>query len=495
MNLQQIANRFHKTNRWVFVGTSKVSIDNFKKKGIVDCFPEVGSEFKLAGLEFYKQLEISHKLLPLIKEKGKTDLKDKTEDKLKRFLDGNILFQDVSDVNNLLIFNKEDREIVTDTDPNVYLRKLPKEERLGIVLNLPVGKVGYNAYQHEPIFDSESASVPIKILNLYQPPKWRKEFPDARPEWLEEPPELFKRFLDFLVPDEREREEVISWICWALVQRHHNYLMLRGARGNGKTIFMKTIMGVVGGGYIALDGVLTDFNADMKHKRLVGIDDDTEIGTAEGNRKRKRLINTKTTFQEKHKQTTESEEQYASYVICSNPSDRFYVLWDERRIVQVGLTNEKLDEMMDYKERNFLDTLDDDNLSPTQIEFLAHLGHWLLMKAKTNSRSYVHCYKGGTFWNDVVNSLGGFQRRVVEMILDREQKEYSFEDIVFDWKEDKTHRQVVPHWSNFRETIQAFRYKDEPIVESINNKKRTFKPIEKYLPEMLEDIDPMEVDI
>jgi len=496
MDLKKIANRLSKTPNFVFCGESKVGTTKFMRNGLNESFPNLGKEYKISHLPLSKQIEISEKLLPMIKDRGDKSTSDETNGTISVFLENNIIFESISKAREFHVFNKNTRKVDLNFDPEIILRRMPKDKKSMIENNVKIAQLGYDAYNPEPTRLVYVNDIPVQQLNLYSPPKWRKEFPTPKPEWLDSPPELFKQFLDYLVPDVKEREEVLSWICWALSKRHHSYLVLRGSRGNGKTIFMKMIMGVVGDGYVALDGVMTAFNGDMKHKRLVGIDDDTEIGTYRGHKLRKKFINSRVTYQEKHIQTKESEEQYASYVICSNPSDQFYVEWDERRVVQVGLTDEKLEDMMSAKERNFLDTLaDEESLNAKQVEFLAHLGHWLLEKAKSNHRSYIHCYKGGTFWEDVIRSLNGFNRRAVEMILNREQAEYSFEDLVFDWKDDKSNRQMTPSWAKFKADIESFRYMDENIIESVNNKRKTFKPIDKYCPDSLDDIDPMEVDI
>jgi len=155
--------------------------------------------------------------------------------------------------------------------------------------------------------------------------------------------------------------------------------------------------------------------------------------------------------------------------------------------VQVELTKSELTKEMTHKQRDFLDKLadDEDSLNGKQIEFLAQLGHWLLAESKKVKVSYTHCYKGGTFWYDVIDSLSGFNRNVVESILSLEKKEYSYADLIYYWKEEKTSAQKVPSWTSFKHFIETFQYKGELLVESINNKDKTFIVMDKYIPDNL----------
>jgi hypothetical protein len=496
--IEKVAARLSKTSRWVYLGEDKISLSRFKKEGIADCFPEVLKEYGLLDLPRSKHFEITEKILPLIKRRM-SDMRTNqtTEEIITSFFGGNILFEDMGKAGDFLVFDTEKREVTEEFDAQVILRRIPKDKKLEVINNLPIATMAYDAYDSNPSKKITRNSIPIVALNLYSPQRWRKEYPNPKEEWEGQPPTLFKRFLEYLVPDKNEQTEVISWICWALTKRHQSYLILRGNRGNGKTIFMKMIMGVIGDGYVALDGAEQGFNADLKHKRVIGIDDDTEIGSREGYKTRKRMINSMVTFNEKHKQTKESEEQFASYIICSNPSDPFHTEYDERRVVQTTLTKKKLLDLMTAKERDFLDKLAniEESLNDVQTEFLAQLGHWLLAQAKENPREAVHCYKGGTFWDDVIKSLGGFKRRAVERILARESSEYGFEELCYDWKEDKSNRQVIPHWSTFKVFLESFQYMDENLIESIDEKEKTFKPNEKYYPIDFEEFDDEEFDI
>ena len=487
-----------KSSNFIFCGHDRVSINKFKNEGIQVCFPKLVAEEGLNTLPRSKYIELAEKILPKIKPKNtEVEVDGEAKKDLDGFMEQNILFQNARTIKEILIFNKSEREIVSDLDPLILINRLKKDERKKLMLSMPIATVKYDAYSAEYMEKGEKYGLSLTYLNTYRPPSWRREFPDAKEEWLVSAPELFERFFLYLIPLEADRKAVLSWLCHAMTGRHHSFLVLRGNRGNGKTIFMKTMMAVVGDYYLALNGVVSDFNADLKNKRVVGIDDDTEIGSFDGNKLRKKLINTMVTYNEKHKQTKESEEQFASYILCSNPSDKFHVEYDERRVVQVDLTHEKMNDHFTPKERNFLDTLamSEDKLGPKQLEFLAHLGHYVLHKSRHNPHNYDLCYKGGTFWKDVVESLNGFNRMVVERVLNREADTYEFKELCYDWKEDKTNRQGVPSWSSFKHFIETFQYKDKSIVGKANNKTKSFKPSDYYRPEALEEIDLDELDI
>lgn len=496
--IDKIASRLSKTSSYIYFGESRVSVARFEKEGINDCFPSLIKEMSLNGQERWRYMEISSKVLPKIKERKKgIAIPESATEEMESFIEHNIIFQSIADVKNLLVFNKDERKLISDIDPMVFLRRMETDKRKTFLLTLPTASVKYDAYSTKYLEKEKRYGVFTNYINLYRPPSWRLSFPDSKEEWLDTAPELFERFFLYLVPLEADRKAVLSWLCHAMTGRHHSFLVLRGNRGNGKTIFMKTMMAVIGDYYLALNGVVSDFNADLKNKRVVGIDDDTEIGSFDGNKLRKKLINTMVTYNEKHKQTKESEEQFASYILCSNPSDKFHVEYDERRVIQADLTKDKMNDHFTPEERNFLDTLamSEDKLGPKQLEFLAQLGHYILNKSRNNPFNYDLCHKGGTFWKDVVESLNGFNRMVVDRILNREAGTYDFKELCYDWKEDKTNRQSVPSWTSFKHFIETFQYEDKSIAGKINNRAKSFKPSDYYTPESLEEIDPMELDI
>jgi len=428
-------------------------------------------------------LDLSDEILEKVNSTDGVEVTSYTEQLNAGSKENTIIYQLHSDINVKLMFDLVNREIM-DTDPRVILYKKPVKEREFILKNMLLADTTFNPYDPSPVIKvmSEALTVPIYNLNTYRPPKWQLAYPKGIEGGI---PKLLTRLIEFLIPIPQEREYLYSWIGHSIVNRHQSYLHLRGARGDGKTILAKVIGAITGYAYLARDGVCSDgFNADIRGKRLVIIDDDSFIGTREGNIFRKSLNNNIVTLNEKHFQTKNSEKQYASYIICSNPSDPFYSTHDERKMVVLTLNEENANTAFSTKELNFLDSLmkvDESEHSEKEIEFLARSGHFFLEYHKQDDLPATFNYLGGEFWDDVLKSLGAFKKLTVETLISGDKNEYTYDSISYEFDNIKDSRQKTVKFTNLVKFLSNdFTYKGDKLLESFSKEEKKLFPIDKY---------------
>ena len=328
-----------------------------------------------------------------------------------------------------------------------------------------------------------SEGTRIKHLNSYLPPSWYdRDF--TRPEldrMTEQYPPFFVFFLNKLFPLQDHRDLILDWIALAVFARPISYLCLRGLRGNGKSIFKLLIYHLVGNFYESLRDVLTEFNADIREKRIVGIDDKKAISTRDGYYMRKALLNPTMAFNEKKVQTFDSEQQHASIMILSNNSDKFYMEFDERRILSPLLSDVKMETWASEEHYAWLRAFEKDTISGDHLTFIRTIGYSLLVRLYHRRPSPNIQLKAGYFWSDVVQSLPSFQRYTLHTMLLR-----SPEDNTLDYEELKANYKLedsggnIPHWATFSNWLRSgFTFIDEGLLEpgpdSIDHSAKTFK--------------------
>lgn len=464
-------------------------IETISKEGIQKVYPELFKKEDIGNLTLDQLAELTEGILKGVEEKKKVGSSE--IDKARRNITTRYSIFWVWDSGKLSTFDIVERK-QSDLHPNVILSRFPVEKmRSEYKSQAPVGEFIFNPMSLEPSITYVKEGIRCIRFNQCRPQKWRTTYKLPLPQWENEPPKLFTKLLNHLVLLEEDRKYVIDWMVHALTNRNHSFLHLRGARGNGKTLFMKTIMAVVGHHIEARNGISKDgFNSELRHKRIIGIDDDTFIGTYEGHKLRKRIANTHQTYNEKFLAVTKSEEQYASYIICSNHSTPFYLEYDERRMVIPTLTDVNAKEVLTKGERNFLDGIvkeDEEAYSKKELMYLAKLGHWLLSQIDHLTHDNTMNYQGGTFWEDVVQSLPAFLKLAVTEILTKNNEFIRFSDVEDDFMETKTSFEKGMQWTGFKRKISEFQYKGESLVDWIDEENKTIYLNKKYTPDSIED--------
>jgi len=475
-----IAKELYKSGSFTFNGEVKK-----KTTSIQNVFTDLGVVFPgINKLTKGQLLDLSEAVVSKIKfrqSKANKTTSELTENALKNGL----FFTERTNADNMFVFNKVER-CLSDIDPRNILRKMPKDIREDVLINMPMGEVVFDPYRPEPVipvYDSLIDGEYFK-LNQYVPPEWQTAYPDLEGKDRQLPKVLVDLFTA-LIPDADERDMFYSWTGHAIAGRHLSYLHLRGSRGNGKTITAKLIGCLTGYSYLAKSGIIKDgFNADLRGKKAIIIDDDPFIGTREGELARKKLNNSSQTINEKHIQTKKSERNHASYIICSNPSDRFYSSHDERKMVILNLSEENINKVLSNKMLSFLDGLwrpEDEDYNEVELKFLARTGHFMLDQHKKGLYPEDFNYLGGCFWDDVINSLGAFKKLAVEMLISGESDVYSYAKIVSQFELQGNHKSNVVRLPNLvRFLTHDFTYKGEKILKAHNIKEKTLTPIDKY---------------
>lgn len=507
---KELASHFYIQGASIYFEKRRELITHCKKNGLFEVFSEArkivpGGEKQLDRGQW---LTLGDSIIPFIRLKPKekpiqnleekikerkADLDPEFQEEMEYILDQYSFHQSLADAKKIIVFNKQEREVPLDVDPDALLNRLGKKVSYHLISNSTLCRIKYDAHNIEPVTTKREGGLKVSILNTYKLPEWRKAFPEMESPVL---PEAFVKLYEHLFPKDKEHLYIDSWICNCMTKRNLSYLHLRGARGNGKTTFMLLVFAVVGAPLLAREGFKDAFNAEMRGKRIIGFDDDKEIATHDGYKKRKVILNNTITLNEKHVQTTKSEVQTASYIVCSNTNDDYYEEYDERRVVQPTLTENNANESLESKELAFLSRIGDAAVSgegwnKEMLEFCAQIGHYYLNMSKDKSiklKGVDFCYKNDQFWDDVVKSFAQFKYFLVTSILSKEHTKIAYEWFCDEYYEfnGNSHRFKLG-WEKTKTFIKTFRYKGEKLYSSIDEETRTIHLNPKFC--CFEEID------
>ena len=353
---------------------------------------------------------------------------------------------------------------------------------------LVMGKVVYDPYKGtKNNWQQHNEGHTITYCNLYKPPIWYDK--DLNHEKLKTYPQTYPKafvwYLNNLIPNNYDLGIVLDWLALAVCARPQAMLVFRGIRGNGKTILKHVIYHLVGD-FVELmkEAGGGDFNYEIKNKRIAGADDNSLIGTRKGHDLRKRLSNPTMTFSQKHVQTTQSENMYASFILCSNIGKEFYVEYDERKIVIPLLTQTPMlkwqgntQAFMDWL--NGFEVADSEQLSASHVDFLRQIGVSLFARYVQKQLKPNLELKSGNFWADVLLSLPGFFRFVAEQVFyyqsgDEQRMQYTI--VKADYI-DAHGRGFVMNWYQLKNWIEGgFNICGEPLALECDDSTQTFIP-------------------
>ena len=339
----------------------------------------------------------------------------------------------------------------SDWSPNVLKTKLRSNIWYLTLKNVALARIVFDPYNMEPTWQTVENNLPVTICNKYRPPIWQTE--NLREQETETYPEIFTAILNHLFPLPNEREIVLDWLCLALFARPVSFLSLRGARGNGKTIFKQIVYHLIGNFVEAQDDVLSKFTAYIRHKRIIGVDDKDVMGSQKGNSFRKHILNPMLTYEEKFEKVGGSESNYISLLICSNPGNAMYVEWDERRIVSPTMGTVKMESWCNQDVFNWLGGFEQEDasvLSDGHVAWLKMIGEALWTRWNRKKILPNLQLKSGYFWLDVVRSLSAFKKCLCEELLG------DIDNPVIDYEEVKASFKlmnrggIVAHWGTVK---------------------------------------------
>jgi hypothetical protein len=328
--------------------------------------------------------------------------------------DDYVLFADREDATKYSVYTKNTLEM-TKIDYKYLLNNLEKEYRDEYLSQARLASFEYLPYNLEKLVKMRKDGVELTIVNLYKPPMWRFEEPSAD----EIPPKILK-FICHLFPGEKVREYVFNWMYYMILDKNSTILVMNGAKGVGKNLFVNLCYALVGLNNfqsVGLDALLNNFNSSLAHKRLQFIDE-FKIGKKE-HKSLKAYTNSMQAIERKGVDVTDPEKTYNSWVVASNDVDDVYIEWDDRRFSPVEMTDIRLQKVMTDDEINeidryFLDYEETEEYHQDIIDF----GHWILNNGKSNGLSKEINWTGRRFWEIVLTSLSVWKRSIINYILD-----------------------------------------------------------------------------
>ena len=217
-------------------------------------------------------------------------------------------------------------EAVAEVSYQAYVQFLSLEDKGFFRESLALGKVVYDPYDVIPLSEVMIDDQMALRLNLYTPPLWRTR------EFMPSCPEPIKKLLRHLFPVEDHRTYVLDWMYRTILSRNECYLVLNGAKGVGKGVFMALMRAISGQhNYSEAPDSLLDsqFNSVLDRKRVIALDEfrvDKEKHT-----KLKRYANKFQNIEKKGVDADKLVETYNSFIIANNDETDMYIEFDDRR--------------------------------------------------------------------------------------------------------------------------------------------------------------------
>jgi hypothetical protein len=399
-----------------------------------------------------KEFSDEHKPEKLILNKVETSVEDEAQaedptDYIRTLVPTVNILKGSKDRLVLLDPHKENRPVF-DIDPEIFMAMT--ERKMETMITDPdVKKVMtcFDPYTLKSLFirESKTGSITTWHVNYYVAPRWR---------FLDAPPKLegfIKTLIDHLFPNEDEKEFVLDWLHYAIVNRNDTVLCLIGARGTGKGILLKDIMGVlIGEDYreIVNQEILTDkFNAAFKNRRYIFFDEVNVSGDRELN-KFKAFCNTTIALEEKG-QDSETIDNFTSLGLSSNDKKDFRAEPQERRFSVPEITERALLDLMTEDEvESFCKRI----IEPGNLE-IASFGNFLIQrKPKNSSRKPL---KGKYFFNLCKLSMPEWKTYIIEYLINEGEIGVSVLNSTLVKKFKKIHGEHSP-FATKRGSIETF---------------------------------------
>jgi hypothetical protein len=300
-----------------------------------------------------------------------------------------------------------DTESVAEVTYSAYSQILTPEAKTSFKDSLMIGKVVYDPYDVVPITDVVLDGRNALRLNLYTPPLWRtREFTPSCPEPI-------KKLLQHLFPVADHRSYVLDWMYRTILSRNECYLVLNGAKGVGKGVFMALMRAISGQhNYSEAPDSLLDsqFNSVLDRKRVIALDEfrvDKEKHT-----KLKRYANKFQNIEKKGIDADKLIETFNSFIIANNDETDMYIEFDDRRFSVPELTQLRLEETLTTEE---IDALMEE-FEDAESEIVGSFGHWLLNRKERSPYGNSEALKSDKFYRLVYVSLAQWQKWLVDEI-------------------------------------------------------------------------------
>lgn len=225
-------------------------------------------------------------------------------------------------------------------DPSIVMRLFSPETQKLIKSRITAAVTVYKPFEQWVFKPAQPPVTALNELNVYAHPQWRT-FPTEAKQL----PELYERFFKHLVKDdEPSYEYLLDWVANALVSRNYTILCaIASEEGTGKGVFaaiLENLFGVENFNKVRDEVFKNKFNAGLRHKRLIHLDE-VKLRNDEEMNRFKDVINNKIEIEQKGKDAM-LVENYASYYLSSNNLDAVRPSASDRRFSIIEMANEKL---------------------------------------------------------------------------------------------------------------------------------------------------------
>ena len=296
---------------------------------------------------------------------------------------------------------------ITDISPDIFIEKIPTFLRKDFC---PIDAVfEYDPYNISPVKQSEYLGQPISRINTYIPPEWRKlqvDVPNALPA-------LFGRYLVHLFPEVESRRFSLSWVRNLILHRPETILILNGAKGAGKNIFIdfcKELVGPENFGRAKQSLITKEFNSILEDKRLVVLDElsmDKKAHTF-----LKDICNAEHNIEKKGKDANNLTPTYFGLIISNNDACDVFLEYNDRRFSTPIIASDNLNKSFSSDEIKELVAMMEDPLMIKQIgEFIINYKH-----DAYSDPFYI--LKNEKFHSLVYTSLYGWQQMILDKLLE-----------------------------------------------------------------------------
>ena len=348
-------------------------------------------------------------------------------------------------------------EAIAKLSVEALMKKLDKDEKEVFREESEMAFREYDPYDITPLKDTLLDGKEITRVNTYVAPPWRKIPRESRTA-----PKHCMQVLEHLFPIEEQREAVLDWLYYGLVDRNETALVLNGAKGVGKNVFTEMVRSLVGRDNFA-EGQdsfgVSGFNSVLANNRIIFLDE--LRGDKKIHNRLKKYLNKYQTIERKGVDVSGPEATYNSFIVANNDETHFYLEHDDRRFSIPDIAIDRLDSVMSEKEiSNLMDSLKEDE------KFVSEWGHFILDRRSRNNRyPKEHIIKGDKFYRLVYTSLSIPFAALVDFLTNCKDHKISEDEVRVEVNRVlKDYQKRIPSRKKVQDFLNNYRHKEEVLA-------------------------------
>ena len=347
-------------------------------------------------------------------------------------------------------------ESIAKLSVEALMKKLDKDEKEVFRDEAEMAYREYDPYDITPIKDTTLDGKEITRVNTYIAPPWRKKKRQGGV------PLSCQKVLNHLFPIKGQREAVLDWLYYALVDRNETALVLNGAKGVGKNVFTEMVRALVGRDNFA-EGQdsfgVSGFNSVLANNRIIFLDE--LRGDKKIHNRLKKYLNKYQTIERKGVDVSGPEATYNSFIIANNDETHFYLEHDDRRFSIPDIATERLDSVMSEEEiSELMDSLKEDE------DFVSRWGHYILDRRHSEERKpKEHIVKGDKFYRLVYTSLSIPFAALVDFLSQSTEYKISEDEVRVEVNRNlKDYQKRIPSRKKVQDFLANYRHKEEVLA-------------------------------